>query len=142
MRFGGFSLRFGCGFGVAAGSFGRGGIFFRRLFVTFAAVIGDVKAAAFEKQTGAHADFPFYLAVPPFFLRAKIFGTNFQRRRGNGLKGLKFAAAFPANIFVGRHEKFANKFFTRRASVRWRIGHGRGDLHRTVGADLHIQVKE
>src|SRR5471032_3293351 len=77
---GGFGFRFR-GFVFAAGrSGGRGGIFFGRVLVFFAAVVGDVKSAALEKQPRAAADFFLHLAASPFFPRAKFLGANQQRR--------------------------------------------------------------
>src|SRR5205823_12622531 len=55
----------------------RGGrILLCRLFMFVAPVIGDIKAAAFENQSRTRADFLFDLAVPPFFLRAKVLGRS------------------------------------------------------------------
>ena len=79
----GLFVRFGGGFGwgglgVAAGWLGRRGIFFRRLFVAFAAVVGDIKAAAFEQQTGAGADFLLPGRGPIFFARKDPSGQIFN----------------------------------------------------------------
>src|SRR6478752_4622404 len=69
---GGFAVRFCCRLGVTAARTGGAAgfdVLLCRLFVAFAAVIGDVEAAAFEDQPGARAD----LALDPtatFLLRA------------------------------------------------------------------------
>src|SRR5277367_5221275 len=74
LRLGHGFCRDGFGFCLCPGGFWRGGIFYGGVLVFFAAVIGDVKSAALEKQSAAAADFLFYFSAPPFFLRAGIFG--------------------------------------------------------------------
>src|SRR5664279_4754880 len=91
------------GLGIRGGPLGGRGILFCRLFVPFAAVVGDVKATAFEQQSAAGADLFLHPAPAPFFLRTPVFGTNPQRPGGHGLQGFKLVAAFFTGVFVGRH---------------------------------------
>jgi hypothetical protein len=75
-------------------------------------VIGDVKAAAFEEQSGPGADFLFHPAMPPFFPRTKLLRADPQRIRGNGADDLKLVAAFFANVFVSGHRLMAGGFYS------------------------------
>jgi hypothetical protein len=76
---------------------------FRRFFIFVAAIISDVKTAALENQPGTRADFLGDLALAPFFLRAKVLGTNRQRLIGHRLKFFKLMPALRAGIFVSWH---------------------------------------
>ncbi len=109
--FGRLGLSFGCcgfgfglgRFGVAVGRSGRGGIFFGGFLVFFAAVIGDIKAAAFEEQTGAAADGASDFSLAPAFPGAGDFGAGCERFCRDGLNLFKLVSALFADVFICRH---------------------------------------
>src|SRR6516225_7992903 len=100
----GFAFRFGSGFGFVVSRRRRCRFLLGRLFITLAAVVGNIKSTAFKQKAGSTTDFAFDPAAAPFFLRTAVLGANVQRFGGNGLKRLKFASAFLALIFVCGHE--------------------------------------
>ena len=81
------------------------GIILGGLLIAFAAVIGDIEAAAFEKEAGAGADGAFDFSLSPGFAAAKVLRTNGQRLGGDGLKLFKFMSALLTDVFVSRHTK-------------------------------------
>ena len=90
------------GFGIRR-SRGRG-IFFGRLFVLIAAIIGDVKAAALENQTGATGYGTFYFTFAPALLGTDFFRARRQWFGGDGLELFKLVSAFLTNVNVSRHK--------------------------------------
>src|SRR5437016_1444397 len=87
--------------------FGGVGFLLGRLFVAFAAVVGDVKPAAFENQAATRADLALYRAASPFPLRTNVLRADIQRLVRDGLELLEFQPALGANIFVSGHtERF------------------------------------
>lgn len=78
-RFRRFTLRLGRRFGfsrLALGRFRSSGIFLCGFFVILAAVISNVKAAAFENQACTGADFFGDLTFTPFLLSTKFLGAD------------------------------------------------------------------
>jgi hypothetical protein len=111
--FGRLGVSFGCcgfgfGFGrftVAAGRSGWGGIFFGGFLVFITAIIGDVKAAAFEEQTSAAADGAFHFSFAPTFLGTGGFGAGRERFSRDGLKLVELVSALFADVFICRHTR-------------------------------------
>src|SRR5262245_7827313 len=104
----------GAGFGAVAGpalllrfprlARGWGGtVLFGRFLVFVAAVVGDVKAAAFEDKPRAGADEPFDFAFAPGGLRAQVFGAGLQGLIFHGLELVEFLVALGAMVLVGGH---------------------------------------
>src|SRR5437773_9363416 len=74
-----FGLRFRSRFRVAAGGRrSRGGLLPGGFLVTFAAVIGDVKAAALENDPSAGDNGAFDFAFAPAFPAAFLLRTDYQ----------------------------------------------------------------
>src|ERR1051326_7766318 len=111
-RFGGCGgLWFALGrFAIAAGRCRRRRILFRRFLIFFAAIIGDVKATAFEDQTSPSTNRAFYFAFAPFFLGAGAFRANFQSFRRNRLKLFKLMSALFADVLISWHSIHSNSW--------------------------------
>src|ERR1051325_6813035 len=105
----GSALGFGLGGSGWFGIFGSAGIggcfgagrararlFFSRLFIAVAPIIGDIETGPFEDQPGAGADLFLHFAFPPTLHPAEFFGTGGQRFVDNRLNDLKFVFAFRA----------------------------------------------
>lgn len=94
--------------GFFGGGFGLGGfgVFFGGFFIAFASVVGDVKSASFEEESGAGADGAFDRSLSPGFLEANGFWADGEGFVFHGLEDFEFAAAFAAEIFVCRHGSF------------------------------------
>lgn len=75
---------------------GASGVCFCGVLVSLGAVIGDVKSAALEDQSGAAADEPLHLALA-------ALGAFPDRCSGDRLKLLQTNAARLALILVGGH---------------------------------------
>jgi hypothetical protein len=75
------------------------------LFVILAAIIRDVKAAAFENQTGARADGAFHFSFTPPFLSAGILGAELQRLGRDRLKNIKLVAALFTDVLICWHNQ-------------------------------------
>jgi hypothetical protein len=105
LGFGGRRVLFGGrgGLAVTSRSTGRSGILFRSFLIFVAAVIGNVKPAAFKDETSAAADGAFDFALAPALLRAQIFGTDLEPPGRHRLEFLKLVSALFADILVGRH---------------------------------------
>jgi hypothetical protein len=72
----------------------------RRLFVALAAVVGDVKAGAFEDQPGAAADAAPDFAFAPLLALAFVGRAQSQRGLDDRLLVLERVPAFFAGVFV------------------------------------------
>ena len=95
------------GFALSLGGLcvrGGRGFFLCCVLVLLAAVVRNIKAAAFEQQARAAADIFRYTPAAPFFAAAKLFWTVLQRFGRDRLECFEFMSALLAMIFVGRHK--------------------------------------
>ena len=95
---------------VSAGfaAFAAGTAFlFGGLLVTFASVIGDIKAASLENQTRAGPQKAADLPLAPFLHAAMGFRTDGESILLHGLEDLESLPALFTFVFVGRHLQIA-----------------------------------
>ena len=75
----------------------------RRLLVTRAPIVGDVKSTSLKKKSRSRSHLLLDLAFPPRLFRALLLRTHLERRIFHGMENIQMRPTLLANIFVRRH---------------------------------------